>query len=386
MDLLANELCPCGSGKRYKHCHGSFDLAARSDTSGELAEFPGARRNIVIDWQTSSYFGWGVYGLNLALEFAIRGVELTSIHPIDDKDVVVDALRLRKLSPFIARSNSYAVAGTKPGSAWLHYLGNEFLPPRPFAARIGVIFFEMPLSPEAVARAKEYDLIISGSSWNEAVLRAAGIVNVRTVLQGVDRSLFYPAPKRGLYPDRFLIFSGGKAELRKGQDIAVKAFRIFARRHPEAMLVTAWHSPWPNLSQGMDLSLSEFADQVIDVGALPNGAMAPIYRECDVALFPSRAEGGTNLVAMECLACGIPVILSDNTGHRDLIAMGLGYPLGQRPGKVWSEWGESDVDETVEALESAFSNASKQHMERHELPQWNENALAIERAVDEIYI
>ena len=39
--------------------------------------------------------------------------------------------------------------------------------------------------------------------------------------------------------ERFLIFSGGKMELRKGQDIVLAAFKIFARRHPEATLVTA---------------------------------------------------------------------------------------------------------------------------------------------------
>jgi hypothetical protein len=60
-----------------------------------------------------------------------------------------------------------------------------------FTARIGVIFFETPLSQQAIMRARNYDLIITGSSWNEAVLRASDIVNVRTVLQGVDRSLFH---------------------------------------------------------------------------------------------------------------------------------------------------------------------------------------------------
>jgi glycosyltransferase involved in cell wall biosynthesis len=149
------------------------------------------------------------------------------------------------------------------------------------------------------------------------------------------------------------------------------------------MLVTAWHSPWPQLAAGMDLDLSEFGNRVIDVGRVPNGLMAPVYRECDVALFPNRAEGGTNLVAMECLACGVPAILSDNTGHRDLLAMGLGYPLNQRPGKVWSEWGESDTEETVEALEIAFGHAGGgplSRMEARELPRWDESASAIERA------
>ncbi|HTT83289.1 MAG TPA: tetratricopeptide repeat protein, partial [Rhizomicrobium sp.] len=181
------------------------------------------------------------------------------------------------------------------------------------------------------------------------------------------------------------IFSGGKAEPRKGQDIVVAAFRIFARRHPEAVLVTAWHSHWPELARGMDLDLSAFPGRVIDTGALPNGLMAPIYRECDVALFPNRAEGGTNLVAMECLACGVPTILSDCTGHRDLLRLGLGHKLAQKPSRLWSEWGESDVDEVVEALEWAFCNARPSASCPPQLPQWSEATAALVGLARDIY-
>ena len=37
---------------------------------------------------------------------------------------------------------------------------------------------------------------------------------------------------------------GGKLEMRKGQDIIIRAFRLFSQRVPEAVLVTAWHNPW----------------------------------------------------------------------------------------------------------------------------------------------
>ena len=60
-------------------------------------------------------------------------------------------------------------------------------------------------------------------------------------------------------------------------------------------------------------------NQVLDLGRVPNAGMPRILRECDVAVFPNRAEGGTNLVAMKCMACGVPTILSANTGHLDLI-------------------------------------------------------------------
>jgi glycosyltransferase involved in cell wall biosynthesis len=301
---------------------------------------------VAFDWGISSYYGWGVYGLNLALEWSKDpSIELFAEAPLDLNAIALDPLRKRALRPFIARSLARKIP---PDAIRLHALGNELLPESD--APIGVIFFESPLSPAAIARARRYKLIITGSSWNEKVLRDAGVSNVHTILQGVDPSLCHPAPRRGLYPGKFLIFSGGKAEPRKGQDMVVKAFRIFAQKHPDAMLVAAWHSPWPQLAAGMDLDLSPLADRVVDVGAVPNTLMPLIYRECDVALFPNRAEGGTNLVAMECLACGVPAILSSNTGHRDLINRTGVFPL-ERQKPLSNGWFESDVEEMVEALE-----------------------------------
>ena len=142
---------------------------------------------------------------------------------------------------------------------------------------------------------------------------------------------FHPAPKQGLFADRFVVFSGGKLERRKGQDLVVLAFRVFAQRHPEALLVTAWSSPWSQVARTLEKNaavkpVSYRPDgqvgvltwvqangiprrQVVDLGPVPNAEMARILREVDVALFPNRAEGGTNLVAMECMACGLPTIL-----------------------------------------------------------------------------
>ena len=102
--------------------------------------------------------------------------------------------------------------------------------------------------------------------------------------------------------------------------------------------------------------------QVLDLGRVPNSEMPRILREADVALFPNRAEGGTNLVAMECMACGLPTILSANTGHLDLIRGSNCYALHTQTPIADPQclgWGESDIDEIVEALEAAYCDRSE---------------------------
>jgi glycosyltransferase involved in cell wall biosynthesis len=361
------------------------------------------RQTTIINWSISSFFGWGVYGLNLVLNWAgDPDIEPVGSLPIDPNQIAVDALRKRRLEPFLADS-AHFVDRLRQGHQGrpvrvnvpvLSSLGEGFashsgahggeIAGEP---NIGVVFFETPqMSPEAVEKAKSYSLIVTGSTWNEKILREYGIASVKTVIQGVDPTMFHPAPRLGVMPGRFLIFSGGKLELRKGQDLAMAAFTRFAKTHPEALLVTAWHSPWPQFARTLDQSQCAAPmvftpegkadvvgwasangvnpDQILDLGSVPNAFMPPILREMDAALFPNRSEGGTNLVAMECMACGVPTILSANTGHMDLIEDGACYPLNQQRQLAGiaagvgatSGWGESSVDEIVARLEEIYAN------------------------------
>ncbi len=355
-----------------------------------------AKRPLVFTWGVSSYFGWGVYGLNLMLHLAEHpGVVPICTAEFGPGDVALDPLRNRRLAAMVENSASVWLAqsqiqGNRVAVAHtlLKGLGNDLvsaptrgkvLSGRP---SIGVLFLEQAsLSPDGRRRADEFALIVAGSSWNEAVLRRQGIHNVTTVLQGVDTALFHPAPRSDMFPGRFVVFSGGKLEFRKGQDLVLAAFRAFQQRHAEALLLTAWHSPWWELAEkavghkgmsppprasdrspdvvGWAVANGIPEDAIVPVGHTPNIAMPHVVREADVALFANRCEGGTNLVAMECLACGIPTILSANTGHQDLLRHAIALPL-ERQGMPESahydtiDWGESDVEEMLERLETVW--------------------------------
>ncbi len=324
------------------------------------------------DWQVRADTGWGVYGLNLALQLARRGSPAPVPFDLAARDL--PAAALERLRPALREGGALArrLAGdaraTVPlDGVMLHGLGNNFAHSAIWGrvkarARAGVVFFEHDAFDRAgLERVRSLARLIAGSSWNAERLRGRGVAEVRTVLQGVDPELFHPGPRAGRFGGRFVVFSGGKLEYRKGQDLVVAAFKRFRDRHPEALLVAAWHSPYPqSLEPRAWLAAQGLAAEAVhDAGRVPNAQMAELLREADVALLPSRCEGGTNLVAMECMACGVPTIVSANTGHLDLVATGGCIAL-ERQGEVRAPeepplarqgWGESDVEEMVEALE-----------------------------------
>jgi glycosyltransferase involved in cell wall biosynthesis len=365
-----------------------------------------ARRPVVMHWSVSSFSGWGIYGLNLALLWSgDKDIEPLSSRTLQPDRISVDPLRRRALAPFLQGSLAFqnglaSVAGQQIEviNPLLAAVNADFVIPRAVHdvclvghPTIGVTFFETAqLTPDDVSRARQFPLIVTGSTWNQRVLAAYGITSVKTVHQGIDPALFHLAPTAGVMDGRFCVFSGGKLEFRKGQDIALAAFARFARRHPEALLVVAWHNPWPALVRSLDASpalggpvpvgpdgsvdvagwvraAGVPAGQFLDLGAVPNASLPAVLREMDVAIFPNRCEGGTNLVAMECMACGVPTVLSANTGHLDLIDGDNCYVL-QRQAPLTAEcagvadvpgWGESSVPELAEVLERVFSEKTE---------------------------
>jgi len=308
---------------------------------------------------------------------------------------------------------------------------------QPLNLNVGVCFFERDaLSPRAVRHARAYDAVLAGSRWNLRTLRRHGVRHAALVKQGVDVALFAPR-KRGepLLPlpvpqappagegasagraplaeagggggddggggggdgdgaRPFVIFSGGKLELRKGQDLVVDAFRRFLARHPRAVLATAWYNPWPETMADIGAS-PHVAPRLVgaprvtaDHGAgrahlhveewlAANGVapgagfhlqevaqreLAALLQRADVAVFPNRAEGGTNLVAMEAMAAGVPVVLVNATGQADVAGWEHGgrrrHCFSVRPAAVLAQrglegWAESSAGALLAELERA---------------------------------
>ncbi len=353
-----------------------------------------------IGWQLFPSSGWGVFGINLARQLIAQKLALP-VPLVEPYLAGLDDASNAELRPALEAwgEMSASLAQLSQGRSLeveypvLHGLGNDLaggseLQQIRGAPDFGMVFFEntrIPAESLALAR-NRFRLVLAGSTWNAEVLRAQGLENVSVCLQGIDTSLFKPRPKANAFPGRFVVFSGGKLEYRKGQDLVIAAFRAFHARHPDALLVASWHNFWP--ASVASLSRSRYVrglpayddngqmrlaawladnglreDSFIALPPLPNARMAEAYREVDAALFPNRAEGGTNLVAMECLASGVFCILSNNTGHLDLIRATDSYVLEEQQAVVAASpdegvdgWGESNIDEILMALEWTYAN------------------------------
>lgn len=267
-------------------------------------------------------------------------------------------------------------ADASPDVVFMPIADHDFNPATPArgAINLAYTFFEFPLGPNVPARATEYDTVFTGSTWCKNRLAEKGVTNTEVLIQGVDHDIFTPeAVERK--DGEFRIFSGGKFEFRKGQDLVLAAFKILSPKYPNMRLVTAWQNPWPQLYKSMEASpwikFEAFTNdwpqllgatlrangidesKVWMLAGMPNQlGMAQVMNRTDLGLFPNRCEGGTNLVMMEYLACGKPVVASHATGHLDVLELSFSTPINETVSNN-AGW----FDTTPEYVASAIINA-----------------------------
>jgi len=356
---------------------------------------------VVMTWEAASTFGWGILGLNIFFHWAndpdIAPLMVYNINK--DNLVMIDPMRMSRINYAINRSNEFAqIISQVPlektvelNVTVIHGIGNGLEPTRfRGTTNIGRLIFEDTRFVDFSSKIDPYDVLLVASNWAKDIVESHTDKPVHIIHEGIDPSLFFPGPKSGILdPNRFYVFSGGKIEYRKAHDLVMAAFRIFGKQHPDAVLITSWHSPFPQISKGFkgildhplqltangQINAIQWAidngiapEQFFDIGPIPNQLMPQVLREMDVSLQPSRAEACSNLPVMEAMACGIPVILSNNTGHKDLVessernasehCISLNEQRTVDSYLDWGTdgWGESSVDEIVSCLEYIYQN------------------------------
>jgi glycosyltransferase involved in cell wall biosynthesis len=330
---------------------------------GLEASAPGSPGTLYLGLVPGDNYGWGVCSRYLIRELAGCGP-------------------CRVLNAFDGTDS----CGSLDGPLFQALTGVDFFPMFASARgrrNYGYTFFENELTAHSLENAKRFDIVMAGSRWCRERMEERGIANAEVLIQGIDPAVFYPAEEE-LDPERFILFSGGKFELRKGQDLVLKAFKALQDKYPDMLLVNCWYNIWPESVKLMaysrhirfeyqktswqDLMRQTYAangldpERIITLDLLPNKDLRQLYARTDIGVFPNRCEGGTNLVLMEYMACGKPAIVSNTSGHRDvahaenaLLLNGLSdFTIVGPDGKRIARWQEPSLDELVASIEYAY--------------------------------
>ncbi|MEX0269312.1 tetratricopeptide repeat protein [Leptolyngbyaceae cyanobacterium UHCC 1019] len=386
--MMNDETENTNGGVQRTNYESQIHLIAPSVSQETPLETRNSKLAISLSWHLNGMTDWGILGTQLALNLRQNSQFAPRLqHSLSASSA------LTPLETALLRSLE-AEASNEFNGMRLQAISDGFTPiaPSPPAdpqQTIALVALEdTHLDNPALAAAKSCRAIITTSTWNADLLKSYGLEVAQIGLQGIDPTLFYPGKKGDWLSDRFVIFSPGKLSYTHGQDILIAAFKAFQTRHPDALLLTAWWtegSSFQNLdhahhvtgtpalaSQGQ-LATAQWLTQnglpsesfwVLE--PVPYAMLGSVLHQVDVAVFPSRCETGLNYSAIASLACGVPTVIANNTGNRDLTQHNLGFPLqSQRRVKAPAEfvgvegWGESDVEELVETLEYLYTHRAE---------------------------
>lgn len=139
--------------------------------------------------------------------------------------------------------------------------------------------------------------------------------NIRVINYGVDTDVFIPGEK---HDNTFRVIYCGMVCLRKGVQYLLEAWKQLGWTDAELWLLGMVNPDAVELMEryrGLPgLKVEGHVDSRV--------RLAELYRQGSVFVFPS-VEDGFGMVVTEAMACGVPVIISDQTGAKDVVVEGV---------------------------------------------------------------
>src|SRR5437667_1804252 len=136
--------------------------------------------------------------------------------------------------------------------------------------------------------------------------------------RGLDTELFTPARRESAFWENFGAANGqvrllyvGRISREKDLDVLADAYRRLRDEGLAVQLFVVGHGPY---SEALAQSLPE----AVFTGYLRGKELATAYASADIFVFPSTTDTFGNVI-LEAQACGVPVIVSDSGGPKELV-------------------------------------------------------------------
>ncbi|MEM6380174.1 MAG: glycosyltransferase family 4 protein, partial [Bacteroidota bacterium] len=170
------------------------------------------------------------------------------------------------------------------------------------------------------------DTIFALSEYAAGTLLDGGIPQEKIQIThlGCDTQRFVPSSKNNDdKPFRFLFV--GTMTKRKGLHLLLEAWERLNLRDAELHLVGP-------MADAIDLIQNGLPAKVQHHPFMHHEELVKLYQAADCFVFPSYLDSWA-MVVVEAMACGIPVIVSDHTGAKDVVIKGGGKIISHNSGK-----------------------------------------------------
>lgn len=292
----------------------------------------------------SESIGYGRLGVNLARELPKQGVQLYDYMPEPDR---VKQPSLEHLGLINAGDRE----GICPAVIWVSvptHARGWYKGQAPF---MFTMWESRKLPPSFRETLHEFQTI-AVPSWQNVDLFSQYHDDVRFVPLGVDPEVWHYVPRKP--PGQFFNFLIGGSGVRKGTDLAYKAFRkVFPDRR-------SWgDGPIPMLTFKNPRGEPFHGERIqVVAGRLDAEQEVAVYEDAHCYLQPSRGEG-FGLQPLQAMAQGCPTILTNAHGHESFAYLGYGISATAAQSAYFiygdaGEWWEPNLDELCERMHYVY--------------------------------
>ena len=169
--------------------------------------------------------------------------------------------------------------------------------------------------------ARAVDLWLPCSEYNAGKIAAHYACDYTVLYNGVDTDRFSPQGAQENLRQRYAIPADARIVISVGRLIGLKGGHVIIeaiRQQPRLYFVVVGTGPDRARLEALAESLG-IAERVHFFGEVRHTELPPLLRGADLFVQPSVGEEAFGISVIEAMACGLPVLVSDNWGLREVV-------------------------------------------------------------------